>query len=294
LFGRVDSKFIYKELLIGNENIIVEGDISDFPYDVTITGSKIQDEREALNNYTDSFYKKRDSLIILLSQLDKNGFYKAYRETWEENKILEDTALSLRIQYMKSYVNTYAGLIDLIDLMDFLAKDTVQMLYDQLLDELKESKYGMKVKIFLNNKVVELADKFYDFKAINIYGYTVLLSDLMDKYTLLYFTESHCGPCRMCYRDLKRMDQEIRDSVKVILFYVDGDKNDWLNSIKNDSIPWISLWDGKASFSETIIKYGIDSYPEFFLINSEGIIIDRWGGWREGCFEEKLGRFMVN
>ena len=40
----VDDKFIFTNLLIGNEKITITGDITDFPWNMKIKGSKTQDE----------------------------------------------------------------------------------------------------------------------------------------------------------------------------------------------------------------------------------------------------------
>ena len=60
---RIDNKFLYTNLLIGNERVKIVGDISDFPWNVKITGSKSQDDFNYLRDLTKSYDVKRDSLV---------------------------------------------------------------------------------------------------------------------------------------------------------------------------------------------------------------------------------------
>ena len=53
------------------------------------------------------------------------------------------------------------------------------------------------------------------------------------------------------------IDKTYSDSLEIISFSGDSKKDIWLNSLKRDSVTWISLWDGKGRYSETYIKYGI-------------------------------------
>ncbi|MFI5140078.1 MAG: DUF4369 domain-containing protein, partial [Sphingobacteriales bacterium] len=44
LYSQTGKNYYYVTLMIGNEDININGDIKDFPFDLSVTGSKTQDE----------------------------------------------------------------------------------------------------------------------------------------------------------------------------------------------------------------------------------------------------------
>lgn len=290
----VANEFIYTNLLIGNERIIIEGDISDFPWNVNITGSQSQDDFNYLRDLTKLFDFKRDSLVRSFLKLTSDEQQEKGKEIWGEIRTLDDTTQTLLIGYVKSHINTYPGIINLGYLKNSLQKDTVQALYKKLSDELKASKYAKIVEIYLNEKISEVGDNYHDFKGINKNGDTIKFSDVVSyKYILLDFTSAFCGPCIQSAEELRLIDKTYNDSLVIVSFSGDSKKEFWLKSLERDSVSWLSLWDGKGTYSETYIKYGVQGFPAFYLIDPNGRIIDKWSGYGKGSLEAKLRRFKT-
>jgi thiol-disulfide isomerase/thioredoxin len=294
LNAKVNNEFIYTNLLIGNDKINVNADINDFPWNVKITGSKTQDDLNYLRDLTKSFDMQRDSLVKSYFNLSSENQEKEGKEIWEKIHSIDDTTHKLRIEFVKSHINTYPGIINLGYLKNSLPKDTVQSLYDKLSDELKSSKYAKVIEIFLNEKISKIGDTYHDFVAFNKDGDSVRFSILIGKYILLDFTAAYCGPCIQSAEELRMIDKTYSDSLEIVSFSGDSKKDIWLSSLKRDSVSWLSLWDGKGRYSDTYIKYGIQGVPSFFLIDPKGKIIDMWGGYGKGSLENKLKRFKNN
>ena len=290
----VDNEFIYTDLLIGNEKIKIIGDIKDFPWHVTITGSKTQEDHNYLLNLTKSFYMKRDSLLKIYFTLTPEEQQNKGKEIWDEIGILDESTNEIQVAFVKSHINTYPGVINLGYLKNSIPKDTVQYLYNMLSDELKSSKYAKVVEIYLNDKIFEIGDYYHDFKALDKKGDTISFSSITGKYILLNFTSAYCGPCIQSVKELKLINQTYSDSLQIVSFSTDTQKSTWHKSLEKDSISWISLWDGEGTYSETYIKYGVRGIPSFFLINPKGEIMDKWSGYGKGSLENKLHRFKKN
>lgn len=290
----VDNKAIYVDLLIGNEKIRLEGDISDFPWSVKISGSKTQDEENNLRDLTKSYYIKRFSLVQGFFKLSPEMQQKKSKEIWSEIQTIDDTILALRVGYIKSNINTYAGIIDLGYLKTSLPKDTIQALFNKLSDEKKASKYAKIIEVFLNEKISEIGDSYHDFKALNKDGDTIIFSKLIGKYILLDFTAAYCLPCKLSAEELRLINRKYSDSLRIVSFYGDLKKDSWLESLQRDSVSWISLWDGKGRYSETCIKYGAQGTPTFLIIDPKGIIVDKWSGYEKGILESALKKYIKN
>lgn len=86
----------------------------------------------------------------------------------------------------------------------------------------------------------------------------------------------------------------MKNIIPLLDFNTDTKKEVWLSSLKRDSVSWNSLWDGKGSYSETYIKYGINGVPTFYLFAPDGKVIDKWIGYGEGSLENKVKRFRKN
>lgn len=288
LNATVDKNFIYTNLLIGNDNITVKGDISDFPWNVNIRGSKTQEDFNYSQSLTKENNIKRDSMVQAFMKLPQEKQQEVGAEIWKKIGKIDSLTQVSRINYMKSHPNTYTSVIELGYLKNQLPKDTIQKIFDNYTPEIKESKYAKVVEVFLRENISKIGDKFHDFEGINQKGETVKFSNIRGEYTLLDFTAAYCGPCIQAADELVEINNEYSDSLEIVSFTQDPKKDVWLKSLERDKVAWNSIWDGNGRYSETSIKYGIQGIPTFVLINPEGIIIDKWTGYGKGSILSRL------
>jgi thioredoxin-related protein len=88
--------------------------------------------------------------------------------------------------------------------------------------------------------------------------------------------------------ELNEISKKLADNLSVVSFSGDAGKETWLKSLTRDQPQWLSLWDGKGFYGETIIKYGVTGYPTFVLINPDGKIVSKWSGYEKGALEKKV------
>lgn len=290
----VNGQFLYTNLLIGNEDISIYGDIKDFPWDIKISGSKIQEEHTYLLNLTKALQMKRDSLVRAYLGLSPEIQETRGKEIWDKIKVIEDTTHAINVSYVKSHLNTYPGIIELGYLKNSFTRDSLKAMYERLSPDIKASRYAKIIEVYLREKISKIGDTYHDFEALNMAGEKVRFSELTGKYILLDFTSANCGPCILSAEDLRIIDRTFSDSLTIVSFSGDARKDLWLNSLKRDSVTWISLWDGEGTYSETWIKYGVQGIPTFFLIAPDGKIIDKWAGYGKGSLISKLKKFQTN
>lgn len=293
LYTTIDKKFIYTNLLIGNDNINIKGNIDDFPSNVEITGSKSQEDFNYSQSITKKHNIKRDSLVNAFMKLSQDKQQEIGGNIWAEIGNIDNTTDSLRINYIKSHPNTFASIIELGYLKNKLPKDTIQKIFDKYTPEIKKSKYARVVEVFLKENISKIGDKYHDFEGLNQKDKKVKFSDIRGKYTLIDFTSAFCGPCIQAVKELVEINKNYSDSLTIISFSGDPKKDVWLKSLDRDKVTWNSVWDGKGRYSETSIKYGIQGIPTFVLINTEGIIIDKWSGYEKGSIIRRLEKRML-
>lgn len=137
-----------------------------------------------------------------------------------------------------------------------------------------------------------LGMKFPDFQLPNDQGHLVKLSDIQKgKYILIDFWASWCGPCRKENPNLRKTYERFKDKgFDIVAISVDMRKDDWLNAIEEDGLPWTQLSDLKGWDDGFAKSLYIHAVPDSFLLSPDGIIIAR--GARAGLLEELLEKHM--
>jgi thiol-disulfide isomerase/thioredoxin len=122
----------------------------------------------------------------------------------------------------------------------------------------------------------ELAPDF-EFKIENL---SYKLSQFRNKWILIHFWGSWCGPCREKNKDLVALYNHFQnkkfkdaDSFEIISLGIESKKQAWLNAIVQDQLNWKFHFSHVNSFNCSIAKkYGIKEIPATILINPKGQI----------------------
>ena len=131
-------------------------------------------------------------------------------------------------------------------------------------------------------------EKMIDSTLLDMDGEEHKLSSFNDKYILLSFWSMTCLICMKAAKDLKKIHESYKPKLNIVGINMDTEKSMWEQGTKRDAITWINLSDGKGVSDGVGLDYGIAGFPAYVLIDSNGIIIDRWMGYKPGRFEEKM------
>lgn len=117
---------------------------------------------------------------------------------------------------------------------------------------------------------------FVDFEMADLKGKRVSLSSVVsaNKYTLLDFWASWCGPCRMEMPTVKQAYGLFhKKGLEVVGVSLDSNLAAWQRAVLQLDLPWIHLSDLRGWACEAGQMYGVHSIPSCLLINQEGVIV---------------------
>ena len=121
-----------------------------------------------------------------------------------------------------------------------------------------------------------IGEKYTDFVAQTLDGKSVQLEPIVmqNRYTLLQFWASWCGPCRKEIPLLKELNTAYgQKGFAIVSFSMDDNRNNWLKASEKEEIEWINISDLKAFDSPIAKCYPIMGIPANVLIDQSGTII---------------------
>jgi thiol-disulfide isomerase/thioredoxin len=198
----------------------------------------------------------------------KNDLDRTLRKSYHQN----DSTL---LEYVKQNPNSYYALWKLIRLTKFGYEEHFKTIYDGFSDDLKNSDTGLKLNIYLNDYDTQnLGKKLSLFMKSEIFLTQPHVKSLgVNKYTLIDFWYSNCGPCIAQFPDLKSIYESF-NQYRFEIIGISTDKknyvNNWQNAIKKYNLTWPQVIDIDGTES---LKLGISVFPSNFLVNSEGKIV---------------------
>ncbi len=257
-------------------------------------------EQIAMNKFksaTKELDAKQDSInFILRNTRDMEVAKKITKEKQEisglrlktefeilKNGIDSQTALEKLATYLKE-AERYGIEVD---------KKLIKSLYDNMDLKYKESTLGEGIFLKIaSTKIPQVGEKFVNATLFDLQDTKHELKDYLGKYILLDFWTKGCTHCSRAHQGLKNVAAKYEKDLQVVGINVDVKKEFWEEATKRDNVSWANLSDGKGTHAGVYAQYGGKALPTFILINPDGKIIERWEGFKDGVFEEKLDNYF--
>ena len=151
--------------------------------------------------------------------------------------------------------------------------------YNNLSNTIKQSKVAkvfeksmLEAKTLHNGTAFpEIKLKNKELKEINFNAF----KNSDSKYILVDFWFSYCGPCIAQFPKLKELQKKYsQNQLKIISISTDKTKNvdNWFKVVDREKITWLNLLDENGAETSVL---GINKFPTNYLLNKEGIILER-------------------
>lgn len=145
-------------------------------------------------------------------------------------------------------------------------KDYLQKLYNSFSAENRESLYGQQIREYLNS--FPSYNEFSNSDLPNVQtNHPEPIIQYPDKYNLIVFSASWCGPCHKQIPLLKQIYNDLKSRVEITYITIDEEKSlpAWNALLAKESIPWRSLT-AKDNPEEISKKYFAYAIPHTLLV----------------------------
>ena len=259
----------------------------------TVSGSL---SNEALSQFMEAYKSQNNEMSDIYHRYssDKN-LSKEQRDSLE-NVLNEksEAQKSYLFDQMKANVANPFGSYLLTSMGLGMDVEKLSTLLAQVPEPYASTETMTRMKGYVENALkTVVGKKFIDFTMKTPEGKTVKLSEFIgkDKYVLIDFWASWCGPCRREMPTVVAAYKEFKSKgFGIVGVSLDQDADKWKQAIKDLNITWPQMSDLKGWQCEGASLYGVRSIPSTVLVDKEGTIVAR--DLRGEQLAEKLHELM--
>lgn len=230
LYVKQENDFKYTSFYLGNEDVIIEGELADFPMNIQAKNSKhdalrYQDYLETKDLQAQIEELEDEAYELMERGADKDSLYEIYMSVPSGKiAILEEQMKAREFDFLKKHINTDYGRSKLIFTTGDFSSEQFQTLAALVEPKYKNTKEVQYLQHLADYPVLEIGDRYYDFKALDLNQQEVSFSSLFKgKYVLLDFSTLHCSYCQREAPLTTEIAEQLKANMDHITYYVDED-----------------------------------------------------------------------
>lgn len=283
-----------KLMFFAENSVISITGLADSLSQAKVTGSLVHDEFQALQSKLDDLDKQGMVFYKQAKALEKAG----NKAKADSTMVLAENIFNQIDAQQKEYIKTNPA--------SFVSPYLLgRVYYDMEADVLVGYLKGFDKKLDSVATVLTLKDRVSklrlvaigqiapDFTLSDPDGKPVKLSEIYtkNKYTLVDFWASWCGPCRRENPNVVAVFTKNKDKgFGVFGVSLDTDKDKWVKAIADDKLAWSHVSDLKGWKNEAAALYSVNSIPANILLDNSGKIVDR--NLREEKLQQKIAELL--
>lgn len=211
-----------------------------------------------------------------------NALIKEFRDTTttdERREAIEGEYNQLTRTTIDNNLNNYFGVLLLPELAYELSGQETIDLIGKFSPEMQQTKELTEIKTTAEQKMkTDVGQTYIDIIQNNAEGQPVSLKSVIEnpanKYTLVDFWASWCGPCMGEVPVLLKTYKEFHDKgFEIYGVSFDRDREKWLAAVKDNGMDWIHVSDVNSFDNQAAKDYSIQGIPSNFLIDAQGKIV---------------------
>lgn len=234
-----------------------------------------------------------------------------YEPTPEEEKRIKekfDAGIALKKKYLSSVLDNpdapVLAKVVALGKMPYIATEKRIEMFDAYEKELghpslelnsqrdgyKKNLEGEKVA-----KALTPGNMYNEIEAKDASGKMIKLSEVVakNKFTILEFWASWCGPCRGEIPNLKKAYEKYKSKgLEIYSISIDEKQKNWIKALEEENTSWINVIDGSEYKGIAAKAYGILGVPTSFLIGQDGKIVAVSENLRGLDLDRTLSKYM--
>ena len=232
---------------------------------------KVEEARKIVNKVGDQVYKIKNDYLKKVVAEDNPPMAKALASTMISDRDYTAEKILARLAKYKKEIG----------------KSDYITYYEKMMNEFKEMQD--------NAENVTVGSTYKDIIGKDRNGKDIKLSDLVtkNKYTILEFWASWCGPCRGEIPNLKKAYAKYNSKGLEIMSVSLDSKNDaWIKALDDEKTIWPNVIVEDEFRNPQVVNYGISGIPASYLIDQDGKIVASNYDLREFDLDRTLSKFI--
>ena len=270
--------------LIGGEKVKIKGKAYDEYVEYTVKGNTLLSDYNNLHNemveHLIARDKNEDELKAHLGTPEVDKYFARRREL---NKPIRD----IRHQYLLNNPDSESSVLCLsalpldsfylhTHLTERVRNGALKVFFDD-----KMKRYN-EYQAYLEAEKKNLVDKpAPNFTLTDAKGNEFTLSEYTtDKYIVLDFWGTWCGPCTFEIPELKAYYAKHKDKIEIISIACnERNSEDWSNYIIQNGLPWTNLLNNEKDVAQNAsVVYAVSAFPTKYILSPDKVVLAKFVG----------------